>query len=421
MRSQRRLELVEELGAAGLLVGLADRRRAAAQAVERAEEPAVGLVPPPHVARAPPARLPEPVEAAVVADPEARVGLDRVAGELAQAGPAVEEAGPPRDHGGDRVASVGARGARAPRPSALERLGRFGVEHGLGQPCVENEMGWSVTGRRLGGAPVEFGGVTDQPPPDPPTPRSADPSRAPEAHPPGARASRRHRADRADALGPCPGHRPLRRRARAGEGARRAPRGAPGRGGLRQPDRAHHADRRSGRAAPRPRGAAAAGRDRGRLRRVDRRQAHRPGQDRPLEDGPARAVARRGSPTASRWPRCSRAWSPRSRRSWREHPGELVVVVSHADPIKAAIAHYTGVHLDLFQRIVVSPASVTVFELSAARRGDGEVQRHRLARRAAADRRTSRPRSEPQRTSDVDAGYPGGASEPSNGRRERAG
>jgi probable phosphomutase (TIGR03848 family) len=48
-----------------------------------------------------------------------------------------------------------------------------------------------------------------------------------------------------------------------------------------------------------------------------------------------------------------------------EHSGELVVVVSHADPIKAAIAHYTGVHLDLFQRIVVSPASVTAFQLSA--------------------------------------------------------
>ncbi|HUV10450.1 MAG TPA: histidine phosphatase family protein, partial [Acidimicrobiia bacterium] len=46
------------------------------------------------------------------------------------------------------------------------------------------------------------------------------------------------------------------------------------------------------------------------------------------------------------------------------HPGELVVVVSHADPIKAAIAHFGGVHLDLFQRIVVSPASVTVFEFS---------------------------------------------------------
>jgi probable phosphomutase (TIGR03848 family) len=49
----------------------------------------------------------------------------------------------------------------------------------------------------------------------------------------------------------------------------------------------------------------------------------------------------------------------------REHAGEIVVVVSHADPIKAAIAHYTGVHLDLFQRIVVSPASVTAFQLSA--------------------------------------------------------
>jgi probable phosphoglycerate mutase len=48
-----------------------------------------------------------------------------------------------------------------------------------------------------------------------------------------------------------------------------------------------------------------------------------------------------------------------------EHPGDLVVIVSHADPIKAAIAHYTGVHLDLFQRIVVSPASVTAFEFSS--------------------------------------------------------
>jgi probable phosphoglycerate mutase len=47
------------------------------------------------------------------------------------------------------------------------------------------------------------------------------------------------------------------------------------------------------------------------------------------------------------------------------HPGELVVVVSHADPIKAAVAHYTGVHLDLFQRIVVAPASVTAFVFSA--------------------------------------------------------
>jgi probable phosphomutase (TIGR03848 family) len=41
------------------------------------------------------------------------------------------------------------------------------------------------------------------------------------------------------------------------------------------------------------------------------------------------------------------------------HPGQTVVAVSHADPIKAAVAHAMGTHLDLFQRIVVSPCSVS--------------------------------------------------------------
>jgi probable phosphomutase, MSMEG_4193 family len=49
-----------------------------------------------------------------------------------------------------------------------------------------------------------------------------------------------------------------------------------------------------------------------------------------------------------------------------EHPGEIVVAVSHADPIKAAVAHFTGVHLDLFQRLFVSPASCTVLRLGSA-------------------------------------------------------
>ena len=42
-----------------------------------------------------------------------------------------------------------------------------------------------------------------------------------------------------------------------------------------------------------------------------------------------------------------------------QHPGQTVVAVSHADPIKAAVAHALGTHLDLFQRIVVSPCSVS--------------------------------------------------------------
>lgn len=41
------------------------------------------------------------------------------------------------------------------------------------------------------------------------------------------------------------------------------------------------------------------------------------------------------------------------------HPGESIVAVSHADPIKAAVADALGSHLDLFQRIVISPCSVT--------------------------------------------------------------
>jgi probable phosphoglycerate mutase len=48
------------------------------------------------------------------------------------------------------------------------------------------------------------------------------------------------------------------------------------------------------------------------------------------------------------------------------HPGRIVVAASHADPIKAVVAHYTGVHLDLFQRLFVSPASCTVLRFGPA-------------------------------------------------------
>lgn len=41
------------------------------------------------------------------------------------------------------------------------------------------------------------------------------------------------------------------------------------------------------------------------------------------------------------------------------HPGETIAIVGHADLIKAAVAHYLGVHFDLFQRIVISTASIT--------------------------------------------------------------
>src|SRR5262245_43465158 len=41
------------------------------------------------------------------------------------------------------------------------------------------------------------------------------------------------------------------------------------------------------------------------------------------------------------------------------HRGQIVVAVSHADSIKAAVAHALGTPLDLFQRINIAPASIT--------------------------------------------------------------
>jgi probable phosphoglycerate mutase len=46
------------------------------------------------------------------------------------------------------------------------------------------------------------------------------------------------------------------------------------------------------------------------------------------------------------------------------HPDQTVAVVSHSDPIKMAVAHYLGLPLDLFQRISISPASVTAFSFT---------------------------------------------------------
>ncbi|CAN5690000.1 histidine phosphatase family protein [soil metagenome] len=42
---------------------------------------------------------------------------------------------------------------------------------------------------------------------------------------------------------------------------------------------------------------------------------------------------------------------------------QFVVIVTHGDVIRTAFAHFLGVHLDLFQRIEVDPASLSLLEL----------------------------------------------------------
>ena len=51
----------------------------------------------------------------------------------------------------------------------------------------------------------------------------------------------------------------------------------------------------------------------------------------------------------------------------QRHPGQMIALVFHADLIKLALAHYLGMHLDVFQRIVISPASISTLHLSHGR------------------------------------------------------
>jgi probable phosphomutase (TIGR03848 family) len=50
-----------------------------------------------------------------------------------------------------------------------------------------------------------------------------------------------------------------------------------------------------------------------------------------------------------------------------QHPNQRVAVVSHSDVIKLIVAHYLGAHLDFFQRIEISPASLTIVRLGSNR------------------------------------------------------
>ena len=122
-----------------------------------------------------------------------------------------------------------------------------------------------------------------------------------------------------------------------------------------------------------------------RLRRLDRRRAEEADEAARVEHGAACPVDVPLPQAARASPRCRPGWSSTIDGCAPRITGGVVVCVSHADPIKAAVAHAMGTHLDLFQRIVISPCSVTAIAYSARRSGRADRQLdRRLARRAAA-------------------------------------
>jgi probable phosphomutase (TIGR03848 family) len=58
-----------------------------------------------------------------------------------------------------------------------------------------------------------------------------------------------------------------------------------------------------------------------------------------------------------------RIWTTLERLA-RKHRNRTIVVVSHADPIKAAVTYAQGVPLDLFQRTVISTCSVSAISFT---------------------------------------------------------
>ena len=75
------------------------------------------------------------------------------------------------------------------------------------------------------------------------------------------------------------------------------------------------------------------------------------------------------SPSTFRFPG-GESFSEMAGRAWQTvvdlaavHPGEAIVAVSHADPIKAILSNASGAPLDMFQRLSVSPCSVSALLL----------------------------------------------------------
>jgi probable phosphomutase (TIGR03848 family) len=87
-----------------------------------------------------------------------------------------------------------------------------------------------------------------------------------------------------------------------------------------------------------------------------------------VQQHPSAATFPNGEPLAAMSTRAVAAVRDWDARIGAEHgPGALWLACSHGDVIKAIVADALGVHLDMFQRIVVEPASVTVISYTPLR------------------------------------------------------
>lgn len=349
----------EELRTSGLLVGLADRPGARPHPFERPQEAPVGLVAPAHVTRSPPTGLAETVQAAVITDAEVRVGLDVVAGECAELRPGVEKPRPTADDIGNGITALLGRRFESVLECG-ECIGGFGREHGLGKTALgEIDVGHAQesTERAIG----SIARVSD----DEPMPGSAPDSGPPK--PPMRLLLVRHAVTAH--TGPIlSGRMP----------------------GINLSDQGREqADATAARLAKLPIAAIYASPITRTQQTAAAIAAHHSlpvqtidgvveaeygdwtgGEIKELAKTPQWKVVQ-AAPSRARFPGGESIQEMQARTVGAldalvaAHPHEMVLVVSHADPIKSAIAHYTGVHLDLFQRIHVSPASVTVLEFHA--------------------------------------------------------
>lgn len=87
-----------------------------------------------------------------------------------------------------------------------------------------------------------------------------------------------------------------------------------------------------------------------------------------VQNQPSRAAFPDGESMVAMSHRVVRAVREHDARIEAEHgPGAVWLLSSHGDPIKAILADALGMHLDLFQRVMVDPASVSVIRFTAAR------------------------------------------------------